>query len=59
MILDFSFGGRTEKGNEIVLELASGADVRCVLHHVSSLTHLEGFLGPSLPGKRPKLVLVF
>ncbi len=34
-ILDFSCG------DEFVLELVSGADFRCVLHHISSLTHLK------------------
>ncbi len=32
-ILDFSLGGRREKGHEMVFELVSGADFRCVLHH--------------------------
>ncbi len=40
-ILDFSFGGRTENGHEMALELVSGVDFRCIVHHVSSLTRLK------------------
>ncbi len=54
MISDFSFGGRTENGHGMALELVSGADLRCVLFHFASLTRLEGVLGPSLAGKWPK-----
>ncbi len=32
-ILDFSFGGRTENGHEMALELLSGADFSCILHN--------------------------
>ncbi len=41
-ISDFSFWGRTDKGHEIVLELASGAAFACVLHHFSGRGRLEG-----------------
>ncbi len=37
-ILDFSFRGRRDHGHEVAFELVSGADFRCVLHHLSSLT---------------------
>ncbi len=40
--LDFSFGGRTENHYETALELVSGADFKCVLHHFPSLARLEG-----------------
>jgi hypothetical protein len=52
--LDFSFGGRTENGHEMVLELVSGADTRCVLHHFSSLTCLKGSWG-QVCGPKQKL----
>ncbi len=60
-ILDFSFGGRTENGHETVLELVSGADFRCVLHHVSSLFGLLGSWGQVWPenGPKPKLKSIF
>jgi hypothetical protein len=32
-ILDFSFGGRAENRYEMALELVSGADSKCILHH--------------------------
>ncbi len=32
----------------MALELVSWVDYRCVLHHFSSRTRLEGVLGPSL-----------
>jgi hypothetical protein len=37
------------------LELVSGADLICTLHHFSSRARLEGVLGPSLAEKRPKV----
>ncbi len=60
-ILDFSFGGRTENRYEMTLELVSGADFTCVLHHLSSLTRLEGSLGQVWPenGPKPKLKFIF
>ncbi len=44
-ILDLCLGGRTENGHEMVLELVPGADFRCVLHNLSSLTCLKGSWG--------------
>ncbi len=40
--LDFSFGGRTENGHEVVFELVSGVDLMYVPHIVLNLTHLKG-----------------
>ncbi len=54
MIFDFSFGGRTENGHEMVFELVSGADLACVLHHFLSLTCLTGFGGQVFAGQLPK-----
>ncbi len=53
-ILDFSFGGRTENGHGMVLELVSGSDFRCVLHHLASLTRLKGSWGQVWPANGPK-----
>ena len=53
-ILDFSFGGRTEDGHEMVLELVSGADFRCVFTLFFEPDLFKGVLWPSLAGKRPK-----
>ncbi len=39
----------------MVLELVSGADFRCVLHHLSSLTRLKGSWGQVWPENNPKL----
>ncbi len=36
--LAFVFGGRTENGHEMTLYFVPGADIRCALHHFSSLT---------------------
>ncbi len=41
----FSFWGRTEKGYEMLLELVSGADFRCVLHDFSIWACLKGSWG--------------
>ncbi len=56
-ISDFSFGGRTDNGHEMVSALVSGADFRCVLHQFSSLTWLKGSWGQVWPenGPKPKL----
>ncbi len=59
MILDFSFGGRTSHGHEIVLELVPGADFRHILHHFSSPTCLKGPWGQVWPGSGPKPKLKF
>ncbi len=59
MISDFSFGGRTENGHEMVFELVFGVDVRCLLHHFSSLTCLKGSWGQVWPGHGPKPKLKF
>ncbi len=52
-----SFGGRTANGHEMVLELVSGADFRCVLHLLLSLTCLKRSWGQVWPetGPKPKL----
>ncbi len=47
-ILDLSFG------HEMVLEFVSGADFRCVLHHLTNLTHLKGSWGQVWPESCPK-----
>ncbi len=52
-ILDPRFGGRTEIGHEMALALVAGADFRCVLHDLSSLTPLKG-LGAELGRKTPQ-----
>ena len=52
--LDFSFGGRTQNRYEMALELVSGADFRCVLHHLSSLTRLKGSWGQVWSENDPK-----
>ncbi len=52
-IFDFSFGGRTAHGHEMALELVPGADLRCVLHHFSSLTCLKGSWGQVWPESDP------
>jgi hypothetical protein len=56
-ILDFGFGGRTEHGYEMALDLLSEADSGCVLHHFSSLARLKGSWGQvwSENGPTPKL----
>ena len=43
----------------MVLELVSGADFRCVLHHFSSLTCLKGSWGQVWPESGPKPKLKF
>ncbi len=60
-ILDFSFGGRTENRYDLALEMVSGANFRCVLHHISSLTRLEGSWDQVWPesGPKPKIKYIF
>ena len=52
-ILDFSFGGRTENGHEMVLEWVSGVDFTFVLTFFEP-DPFAGLLGPSFAGKRAK-----
>ncbi len=60
-VLDFSFGGRTENGHEMVLEMVSGVDFETVLHHLSSLTWLRGSWGQVWQenGPKPKLKFIY
>jgi hypothetical protein len=53
MILDFSFGGRSEDLSEISLNLVSGAEFSA-FYTFFEPDPFKGVLGPSLAGKRPE-----
>ncbi len=42
IIITLSFWPRPVNGHDMALELVFGADLRCLLHHVSSLTRWNG-----------------
>jgi hypothetical protein len=61
-IVDFRFGARTETGHEMALDLVSGVDFRCALHHVSILPRSRGLgakCGQKTAHNRPKLNSMF
>ncbi len=51
---DFSFGGRTENGHEMVLEFVSGSDLGLCSSPCLEPDLFKGVLVPSLAGKLPK-----
>ncbi len=52
--LIFNCGSGPEHGHEAALELVSGANLGCVLHHGCETVPLERVSGPSSAGERPK-----
>jgi hypothetical protein len=53
-ILDFSSCGRTENRYAMLFQWVSRVDFRCVLHHFSSLTCLNGSWAKIWSGSDPK-----